>query len=74
MPPFVTLHVVLPTERVTLHVKLYENINKTQSPALENSPIRGQGGLSKMSNKIPKMSIIELFLLGQDLFDFSGLT
>ena len=37
----------------------------------KNSPIRGSGGLSKMSNK---MSKIELSRLGQDLFDFSGLT
>ena len=37
----------------------------------KNSPIRGWGGLSKMSNK---MSKIELSQLGQDLFDFSGLT
>ena len=27
-----------------------------------------------MSNKMSKMSIIELSRLGQDLFDFSGLT
>ena len=27
-----------------------------------------------MSNKMSKMSIIELSWLGQDLFDFSGLT
>ena len=40
----------------------------------KNSPIRGWGGLSKMSNKMSKMSIIELSQLGQDLFDFSGLT
>ena len=38
---------------------------------VKNSPIRGWGGLSKMSNK---MSKIELSQLGQDLFDFSGLT
>ena len=37
---------------------------------MKNSPIRGCGGLSKMS----KMSIIELSRLGQDLFDFSDLT
>ena len=37
----------------------------------KNSPIRGWGGLSKMSKK---MSIIELCQLGQDLFDFSDLT
>ena len=37
----------------------------------KNSPIRGWGGLSKMSKK---MSIIELSQLGQDLFDFSDLT
>ena len=41
---------------------------------LKNSPIKGWGGLSKMSNKMSKMSIIELSQLGQDLFDFSGLT
>ena len=41
---------------------------------LKNSPIKGWGGLSKMSNKMCKMSIIELSQLGQDLFDFSGLT
>ena len=41
---------------------------------IKNSPIRGWGGLSKMSNKMSKMSIIELSWLGQDLFDFSGLT
>ena len=41
---------------------------------LKNSPIKGWGGLSKMSNKMSKMSIIELSRLGQDLFDFSGLT
>ena len=29
---------------------------------------------NKMSNKMSKMSIIELSQLGQDLFDFSGLT
>ena len=40
----------------------------------KNSPIKGWGGLSKMSNKMSKMSIIELSQLGQDLFDFSGLT
>ena len=40
----------------------------------KNSPIKGWGGLSKMSNKMSKMSIIELSWLGQDLFDFSGLT
>ena len=39
----------------------------------ENSPIRGWGGLSKMSQKKSKMSIIELSQLGQDLFDFSDL-
>ena len=38
------------------------------------SPIKGWGGLSKMSDKMSKMSIIELSRLGQDLFDFSGLT
>ena len=37
----------------------------------KNSPIRGWGGLSKMSKK---MSIIELSQIGQDLFDFSDLT
>ena len=37
----------------------------------KNSPIRGWGGLSKMSKK---MSKIELSQLGQDLFDFSDLT
>ena len=37
----------------------------------KNSPIKGWGGLSKMSNK---MSIIELSRSGQDLFDLSGLT
>ena len=41
---------------------------------LKSSPIKGWGGLSKMSNKMSKMSIIELSQLGQDLFDFSGLT
>ena len=41
---------------------------------LKNIPIRGWGGLSKMSNKMSKMSIIELSQLGQDLFDFSDLT
>ena len=41
---------------------------------VKNSPIKGWGGLSKMSNKMSKMSIIELSQLGQDLFDFSGLT
>ena len=40
----------------------------------KNSPIRGRGGLSKMSKKMSKMSIIELSRLGQDLFDFSDLT
>ena len=40
----------------------------------KNSPIKGLGGLSKMSNKMSEMSIIELSLLGQDLFDFGGLT
>ena len=40
----------------------------------KNSPIKGWGGLSKMSNKMSKMSIIELSWLGQDLFDFSSLT
>ena len=40
----------------------------------KNSPIKGWGGLSKMSNKMSKMSIIELSRLGPDLFDFSGLT
>ena len=40
----------------------------------KNSPIKGWGGLSKMSNKMSKMSIIELSPSGQDLFDFSGLT
>ena len=42
----------------------------------KNSPIKGWGGLSlsKMSNKMSKMSIIELSRLGQDLFHFSGLT
>ena len=40
----------------------------------KNSPIKGWGGLSKMSNKMSKMSIIELSQLGQDLFDFSDLT
>ena len=37
----------------------------------KNSPIKGWGGLSKMSKK---MSIIELSQIGQDLFDFSDLT
>ena len=37
----------------------------------KNSPIKGWGGLSKMSKK---MSIIELSRIGQDLFDFSDLT
>ena len=42
---------------------------------IKNSPIRGWGRLSKMSNKMSnKMSKIELSQLGQDLFDFSGLT
>ena len=36
----------------------------------KNSPIRGWGGLSKISNKMSKMSIIELYQLGQDLFWF----
>ena len=40
----------------------------------KNSPIKGWGGLSKMSNKMSKMSIIELSRWGQDLFDLSGLT
>ena len=40
----------------------------------ENSPIRGWGGLSKMSKKKSKMSIIEFSQLVQDLFDFSDLT
>ena len=40
----------------------------------KNSPIRGRGGLSKMSKKMSKMSIIELSQLGQDLFDFNDLT
>ena len=39
----------------------------------KNSPIRGWGGLSKMS-KMSKKSVIELSQLGQDLFDFSDLT
>ena len=43
-------------------------------PKNKNSPIKGWGGLSKMSNKMSKMSIIELSRSGQDLFDFSGLT
>ena len=38
---------------------------------IKNSPIKGWGGLSKMSKK---MSIIELSRIGQDLFDFSDLT
>ena len=37
----------------------------------KNSPIKGRGGLSKMSKK---MSIIELSQIGQHLFDFSDLT
>ena len=41
---------------------------------IKNSPIKGWGGLSKLSNKMSKMSMIELSWLGQDLFDFSGLT
>ena len=47
------------------------NLNNELSATVEkNSPIRGWGGLSKMSNKMSKMSIIELSQLGQDLFDF----
>ena len=46
----------------------------TLCESVKNSPIKGWGGLSKMSNKMSKMSIIELSWLGQDLFDFSGLT
>ena len=38
---------------------------------IKNNPIKGWGGLSKMSKK---MSIIELSWIGQDLFDFSDLT
>ena len=37
----------------------------------KNSPIKGLGGLSKISKK---MSIIELSRIGQNLFDFSDLT
>ena len=47
---------------------------KNNPPYYKNSPIKGWGGLSKMSNKMSKMSIIELSWLGQDLFDFSSLT
>ena len=53
-----------------MYVKVWDNV----ANLLKNSPIKGWGGLSKMSNKMSKMSIIELFRLGQDLFDFSGLT
>ena len=45
-----------------------------QTEYQKNSPIRGWGGLSKMSKKMSKMSIIELSRLSQDLFDFSDLT
>ena len=38
---------------------------------IKNSPVKGWGGLSKMSKK---MSIIELSWLGKDLFVFSDLT
>ena len=53
---------------------IFEHLKVTTSPNKKNSPIKGWGGLSKMSNKMSKMSIIELSWLGQDLFDFSGLT
>ena len=49
---------------------LMENLRHFLS-SIKNSPIRGWGGLSKMSKK---MSIIELSQIGQDLFDFSDLT
>ena len=52
---------------------LQEKLLKFNS-VFKNSPMRGWGGLSKMSNKMSKMSIIELSQLGQDLFDFSDLT
>ena len=56
-------------KKTSLHFEIISFIN-----IYKNSPIKGWGGLSKMSNKMSKMSIIELSRLGQDLFDFSGLT
>ena len=40
----------------------------------KNSPMGGWGGLSRVSKKMSKMSVIELSQLGRDLFDFSDLT
>ena len=39
----------------------------------KNSPIRGWGGLSKMSKKSPKCPIIEIISIRSYLFDFSDL-
>ena len=56
--------------RFSLYIIVWLTIMNT-SVHMKNSPIRGWGGLSKMSKK---MSIIELSRLGPDLFDFSDLT
>ena len=53
---------------LTMHLNNKQNFTMDRR---KNSPIRGWGGLSKMSKK---MSIIELSRIGQDLFDFSDLT
>ena len=46
------------------------SVKEQNSSDKKNSPIKGWGGLSKMSKK---MSMIELSRIGQDLFDFSDL-
>ena len=56
---------------VTEPIPKYSLFVECVSASTKNSPIKGWGGLSKMSKK---MSIIELSLIGQDLFDFSDLT
>ena len=78
---FVTFSVIMNDKKVTISqfYDLFRNYEWQKGHNLvimndivnnKNSPIKGWGGLSKMS----KMSIIELSRLGQDLFDLSGLT
>ena len=57
------------------HQKNTMNLYKKLIPwkYMKNSPIRGWGGLSKMSQKVQNVHNW-LSQLGQDLFDFSDLT
>ena len=58
-------YLILLTIQYGCHEK-ERNMKETWDQLSKNSPIKGWGGLSKMSKK---MSIIELSWIGQDLFD-----